>query len=523
MSDSEEYVVPDDDFGTPEIVDVYEDNTQVNKVVTVYNGYMWSSPADARGHNHIKFMLPTSFLPLSLQFVYGFFSNPVLLDIDLFLGDTWRDKPSSITIENPVHGKNFVGKVLLVDVVEQFFSEKYRPRSEFRSQAHLLRPSGTVRVSDKEIRTIVHLGFPREKVEDALVLCNSNVDEAITFLKTGKLRNAPPKIPLPEYSECPLLYLALELADVFLDLTDHCCSCRVPLAPGVKPYVCTKPLCSLRLSEMGCLYSVTQEIRRDHQAADLIFSMFATASSGSWLDPHPPDELMLSIPSVIRNLPPMRDLANCANDIELQKVIGKEAMDLLRWVLLSNRSHLITIPEQFRLPQFASAMQFMTFISTPEAERTFENLLGKNKSMFLFHGSHGDRWHSIIRNGLKNATGSSMQANGAALGAGIYFARSSGTSWGYSQARHNGYTHSALGSKLHIISLCEVAPVPALKDHGWAHTLTNESACIVRFLFLGGGFNVDTLSNPPTNIPTLQQILTASVDARLPGGGRTRK
>jgi hypothetical protein len=48
-----------------------------------------------------------------------------------------------------------------------------------------------------------------------------------------------------------------------------------------------------------------------------------------------------------------------------------------------------------------------------------------------------------------------------------------------------------------------------LKDHSWAHTLTVEEACVVRFLMICGGaqFDVDVSVNPPRNLPTQRSIL----------------
>lgn len=50
-----------------------------------------------------------------------------------------------------------------------------------------------------------------------------------------------------------------------------------------------------------------------------------------------------------------------------------------------------------------------------------------------FHGSPVENWHSILRNGLKNASGTKFQLNGAAYGSGIYISPHSATSFGYSQ------------------------------------------------------------------------------------------
>jgi poly [ADP-ribose] polymerase 6/8 len=212
----------------------------------------------------------------------------------------------------------------------------------------------------------------------------------------------------------------------------------------------------------------------------------------------------------------MRDIMRrFHNDQEIAHELGSDMLDLLRWVLLSNRSHLISIPKELTLREFSSSTQFMTLLSSPEAETQFEQLKAKYGSMFLWHGSHGQRWHSILRNGLKNATGTTLEQNGHAHGEGIYMARNSSTSWGYSRSSKNLYPRSALGKTLHLIALCEVAKVREgsyLKDHGWAHTLTMEEACIVRFLMVGGEYTVDVITTPPSYVPTLRDVLEFHAD-----------
>jgi poly [ADP-ribose] polymerase 6/8 len=185
---------------------------------------------------------------------------------------------------------------------------------------------------------------------------------------------------------------------------------------------------------------------------------------------------------------------------------------LLRWILLSNRSHVITLSHAFKLCGFGKAHQFMSLISSPEAERKFRVLKEKYGSMFLFHGSDGSRWHSIIRNGLKNATGTELEANGSVLGPGIYFARSATTSQGYSWASNNRYKGSIFGAPLTILALCEVANDPSLRSHGWAHTLRNENACICRFLLVNGDFELDTIANPIRKVPELKDVLDSRAD-----------
>jgi poly [ADP-ribose] polymerase 6/8 len=303
----------------------------------------------------------------------------------------------------------------------------------------------------------------------------------------------------------------LELADAFLDLSDHCCICRTQLAPGVKPSVCARPLCNFQLTQIGVGNNVYQEIERDPMAADLVLSIFSAALETDYLTPGPPDIPIHECLRVVQTLPSMEDLVRHArNDQDLSKVISPTGLALLRWVLLSNRAHLIYLPAEMQLPDFPRSRQFMTLLSSPEAEDVFNKLKGKHGSFHLWHGSHGQRWHSILRNGLKNATGTKLQANGAVLGEGIYFARNAQTSWGYSHPSVNRYVNSKLGGQLHVIALCEVIQMQragGLKDHGWAHRLTKEEACIVRFLMVGGRFSRDVVAKPLQNVPTLRDVL----------------
>ena len=69
-------------------------------------------------------------------------------------------------------------------------------------------------------------------------------------------------------------------------------------------------------------------------------------------------------------------------------------------------------------------------LNTPEQELAFKKQ-GSN-TCYLFHGSRMENWYSIIKNGLKNCSGSKLQVNGAAYGAGVYLSDNIGTSMHYS-------------------------------------------------------------------------------------------
>jgi hypothetical protein len=63
-----------------------------------------------------------------------------------------------------------------------------------------------------------------------------------------------------------------------------------------------------------------------------------------------------------------------------------------------------------------------------EGERYFNNLKKKHGSVFGFHGSSIENWHSILRNGIKNMSGTAGQLNGAAYGNGVYISPTAGKS-----------------------------------------------------------------------------------------------
>jgi hypothetical protein len=54
-----------------------------------------------------------------------------------------------------------------------------------------------------------------------------------------------------------------------------------------------------------------------------------------------------------------------------------------------------------------------------------------------------------------------------------------------------------------------------LRNHEWAHTLTLEQACVVRFLLVTTGQfpPVDVLANPPKAIPTMRMVLDRKLQA----------
>jgi len=486
--------------------------TKFEQECNTYSIYNPSYPASIVDSDSVKFSIPCSFLPLSQQTVYGLNCHSILLDVVLELSQfDWKLKPRKLQMVHPVKGKNFIGSPLIQNVANSFFSPFYKPKKYYRAQSHLF-SFQSVKPDPIMVIQLVYQGFNSEQARKALVFSNNDLDRAIQFLNTGYIYEV--KTPITNfvsYHDSPLIYFVLELAEAFLDISRCCCICRKELpTPGVKPSICNSELCKFSLFEIGIGNNICEEIRRDPEAADLVVSLYASSFESNFCKPSYPKDLgektIERIQNILQELPAMSELSMCQNDLELSAKIGSEAYELLRWILLSNLSFIISLPESMKMQQFPTTKQFLTLISSPEAERSFDQLRKRYGSVFLWHGSSGNRWHSIVRNGLKVGSGTSLQAHGASYGKGIYFADESSTSWSYVFSSTNCYKNSVLGCDLNAIALCEVAKVPELKDHGFCRTSKREDASIVRYLIIGDKFSANVVNNPP-KVPSLREVI----------------
>ena len=485
-SDEEEEIIIENDSDDDDIDQIpinseegTPDFSSLNVFISYVQALLPTFPITLIGGT-VKFSIPSQVLPLQQLVVYGYNVIPYLLDVEIIYQETpdYRKKPSKpIQLSNSLHGKNFIGKPRIELIIQKFFSSEFKPKEVYDCFPILF---------DKNSKPFKKLDF---------------IDKIPSY-----------GVPYPvAYPDCPLLYFIFEIIDMFLSLTHTCSICGKPLpVPVLKPAICSDQKCQFALKALGLGNSLIQEIKRDPDAADFIFSAFANAFGTQYLNPTPPDFITKTANDVFRTLPPMKAIARqFSSDAELFKQLGQDAVELLRYILFSNRNQFLSLPDKFRFKELNAQYQFMTICSTQEAEVRFKELKQRYGSMLLWHGSHSDRWHAIFHNGLINASGTKYQANGAAYGHGIYFAVDSGMSWGYVRACRNKYNNSAFNN-FSCIALCEVAKVPELKNHGSLYTLTNEAACVVRFLFIGNSFSY-SFTNRQTQLPNLHQIQTALI------------
>ncbi len=133
--------------------------------------------------------------------------------------------------------------------------------------------------------------------------------------------------------------------------------------------------------------------------------------------------------------------------------ISPAALGLLRWIIASNRSSIVQVdvspgqeesgdlkrkskPDE-RVSNMEGYVQFRFAQGAPDKEHRFHKALeetqGRHNStyptIFAFHGSGLENWHSIIRSGLDFRD----TLNGRACGNGVYHSLDYNTSLGYSR------------------------------------------------------------------------------------------
>ncbi|ETO35537.1 hypothetical protein RFI_01525 [Reticulomyxa filosa] len=178
---------------------------------------------------------------------------------------------------------------------------------------------------------------------------------------------------------------------------------------------------------------------------------------------------------------------------------------LLTWLITSNRAHLRELrSKREKFQGLPNCFQFEFVTSSPEGEYTFQQLCKKAEahrgpgrgSVFAWHGSPMENWHTILRTGLKNMSNSNQMRNGAAFGSGIYLAPQSGTSYWYCESSQSdtwplsmfnmeqGYARGKKGHGLYCLALCEVVNHEKLKDPCPHYVVPAEQWIITRYLFL---------------------------------------
>ena len=241
----------------------------------------------------------------------------------------------------------------------------------------------------------------------------------------------------------------------------------------LKPAVCRRELCNFAFSKLGLMADSVDGVAMQAEVVDLLVAMFkAAAFSGraeTVLEPFPlifdpanPDEPVMNPEKRKEHLPLVKEVIGHVKVSSMVEVAKKNqgqshpfAYPLMQWIVGSNRSHLVRLPEDKHLAQMGTKFQFLLLSAPPEQEEKFAEEKKKHGSVWAFHGSRTENWHCILRTGLRNASGTKLQLNGAAYGSGVYVSPSASMSLGYSQLHGNVSTNTGTAAS----GVCFLLPV----------------------------------------------------------------
>ncbi|CAE7755807.1 PARP6 [Symbiodinium pilosum] len=247
-------------------------------------------------------------------------------------------------------------------------------------------------------------------------------------------------------------YLQLRLPT----LHEYCaiCDSAFSLPPMMMRSVCPRELCTYQFGEFGSKITSAEGMNNHAEVVDLLVCMLLAAATSPRrhliLDPYPNVYLGEQLRVVLH--PESKDFGTLETYVhELQSVrksvgnqlgaswsaktssMSAEAAALLKWTVASNRSFLAPLQDNERIEAFRTPFQYLLVSAPPDKEARFQELKKQFGTSFAFHGSSSENWHSILRNGLKNASNTKLMTCGAAHGPGIYLSTASATSLGYTR------------------------------------------------------------------------------------------
>ncbi|XP_051726180.1 protein mono-ADP-ribosyltransferase PARP6 isoform X3 [Garra rufa] len=327
----------------------------------------------------------------------------------------------------------------------------------------------------------------------------------------------------------------------------------------LKPAVCTRELCVFSFYTLGVMSGAAEEVATGAEVVDLLVAMCRAALESprksiifepypSVVDPNDPKTLAFNpkkknyerLQKALDSVMSIREMTQ-GSYLEIKKQMDKLdplAHPLLQWIISSNRSHIVKLPLS-RLKFMHTSHQFLLLSSPPAKEARFRTAKKLYGSTFAFHGSHIENWHSVLRNGLVNASYTKLQLHGAAYGKGIYLSPISSISFGYSgmgKGQHRMPTKDELVQRynrmntmpqsrpiqsrflqsrnLNCIALCEVITSKDLQKHGNIWVCPVSDHVCTRFFFVYEDGQVGD-ANINTQEPKIQKEIMRVIGTQI--------
>jgi poly [ADP-ribose] polymerase 6/8 len=291
---------------------------------------------------------------------------------------------------------------------------------------------------------------------------------------------------------------------------EYCVICDQPhvFSHGhmLKPSICSRELCVWSFQQLGVGADADADLATSSSLVDLLVRLAQLAGKSARnsviFDPYPlifdakdrnkmvfdpkkPDFAALC--DCLNKFPSMSTLVSHDNIKEALEAPHPHAYAMMQWLINSNRSHMVVIDPAMQLAAMDTPHQFLMLSAAPEHEHAFQEGRKLHGSTFAFHGSPVENWHSILRTGLRNASGTKLQIHGAAYGAGVYISPHAATSLGYCRPTVTATTRPApsafLRDNLICMALCEVVN-HEIRKSGNIWVQPNPLFVVTRFFFV---------------------------------------
>ena len=171
-------------------------------------------------------------------------------------------------------------------------------------------------------------------------------------------------------------------------------------------------------------------------------------------------------------------ITECTSDEILVGKIGLHAYILIRFILKSCK---MTLHEENLVNYSDKNFHQYKIIYDVGIENEFKSY-NSGKVCYLYHGSGIDNWYSILRNGIKSMSNTSMMTTGAAYGQGIYMSDNFDTSvsycnrWGCSGNNYIMGICEVKGDKISYKKSYNIFVVPNPKDFLLRYIITFTSS-----------------------------------------------
>uniref|UniRef100_A0A7N8WRJ0 Poly [ADP-ribose] polymerase n=1 Tax=Mastacembelus armatus TaxID=205130 RepID=A0A7N8WRJ0_9TELE len=438
-------------------------------------------------------------------------SEPIIVRLHFSLSQYLNGPAPSVEVFQPSNTDHFSLGKQLQNILTVFISREWKHLTNEniivrqKRRHSRFRPSGTI----KKFRARLSIWLPVvvSEVKSSVQLSTKQLlellfsSQAIRHCKTTPTLQHGFLVQIMRYAEQRIP-----------TLNEYCVVCDerhvFQNGPMLKPAVCTRELCVFSFYTLGVMSGATEEVATGAEVIDLLVAMCRAALLSSRkslifepfpsvVDPYNPKTLAFSpkrkrydrLQKALDSVLLIRKMAQGPYS-EIKKQMDKIdplAYPLLQWILASNRSHIVKLPLNRQLKFMHTPHQFLLISSTPSKEACFQTAKKLYGSTFAFHGSHIENWHSILRNGLINASYTKLQLHGAAYGKGIYLSPISSISFGYSEmgkGEHKMPTKDELIKKHNRINKIKQVDLSYLSTFCLDTLYTSTSPVIYFFIFI---------------------------------------